>query len=689
MNRERSYRIFFSRMAQLAAFVIILTLIACWFNEGVFPPWKQIQRNYRKSLREKLKDPAERSSLIPEISVYQVTIPELNRTDRCMTCHLTMEISIPDTCSQPFSPHPGNHLTYHPVSRFGCTICHGGQGQALDKQNSFALNPRNDWHQPILSPPFLESSCGKCHLSLFSTNSLLVQSKVLDYGRTIFLREGCLGCHKSRGVGGMLGPDLTAQGDKLKHEYNFRNIRGIQTVSNWLEQHFIDPEMVSAGSRMLRYDLPKSDLEALATFVMGLSDPKIPYEWIGSNVINELKGIRPEFEGLPAYQMTCSACHGKTGEGKPYAIYKTGVPAIGFRGFLSIASAGYIGFILKYGRTSQMMTSWAPDFSGFFLGEVMEINQYIRSRKPVNSSLSDTKTLIHSGKGSNKTGEELYHRNCETCHGREASGDLAIGFNNPDFFRAASEEYLIYTILRGRMNTAMPSWSWFSNQEMADLTGYINRLRETSFRFTGVPTFRMIPKTGTDDPASGAERFHYLCSRCHGEHGEGATGPAILNQDFLHTADDHFLYQTISSGRIHTPMHGWIMPGSQEGGLQPENISEIISYMRSCHDTVWEYIFPGPTLGNKNSGEQLFNIWCAGCHGKSGSGLQAPSLHDQVFLNAATNGFILATITLGRPGTAMPVWGDSTGTHPALKAQQRKDLVAQIRSWQKIHLPVR
>ena len=71
-------------------------------------------------------------------------------------------------------------------------------------------------------------------------------------GKTIFSEEGCLGCHQARGVGGILGPDLTEQGEKTKHEYSFQNIQGEQTISNWLKEHFRDPEMVSPGSQMLK-----------------------------------------------------------------------------------------------------------------------------------------------------------------------------------------------------------------------------------------------------------------------------------------------------------------------------------------------------------------------------------------------------------------------------------------------------
>ncbi len=683
MNNEQRYRYYFSKTARVLAVVIIVVLAVGWINEGLFPSWKQVQRIYRKVLKREYHDPEIRKALIPEAGVYQVELPDLHRTDRCITCHPAINGALIDSMQEPFLPHPGSWLKHHPVKEFGCTICHGGQGQALNKRDAFAQNPRNAWDQPVLDPPFIESSCGKCHLSLFSADSLLKNTRVLNEGRSIFLREGCLGCHKARDVGGILGPDLTTQGDKSRHEYNFRNIQGKQTISNWLEQHFKDPEMVSPGSRMLQYDLPESDLVALATLIMGLSNPDIPYGYIGLNVISELKGNRPDLSGEPLYQMVCSACHGKSGEGKPYSTYKTGVPAIGQPGFLAIASESYISTILHWGRLNQQMASWAPNFSGLSREELDGLNHFVRSQRVINSTWDQTATLLATGKGSGAAGKELFKIHCETCHGAKAIGGLAIGFNNHDFFRATSKEYIYNTLLRGRMNTAMPSWSFFTDQEMAGLLAFISVIGHS------IP---LNPLKGTYSSPSGeagrgAKLFHYACSRCHGEHGEGNTGPAILNMDFIRTADDYFLYQTISRGRVHTPMHGWIRSGSQEGGLQPGEIREIIRFIRSCEDTVWKYIYPGPTLGNKEAGQILFGELCAECHGTHGSGLKAPSLNDQQFLNAATNGFILATITLGRPGTPMPVWGADSKQHQALTAEQRLDIVAFIRSWQTVRLP--
>ena len=130
-------------------------------------------------------------------------------------------------------------------------------------------------------------------------------------------------------MGGILGPDLTEQGEKTRHEYSFQNISGEQTISNWLKEHFRDPEMVSPGSQMLKINLEEEDLVALATFVMGLAKPDIPFEYFSMVTLNEFKGNREPLEGGTGFSYICSACHGKGGEGKNYNDFKTGVPAIG------------------------------------------------------------------------------------------------------------------------------------------------------------------------------------------------------------------------------------------------------------------------------------------------------------------------------------------------------------------------
>jgi len=92
---------------------------------------------------------------------------------------------------------------------------------------------------------------------------------------------------------------------------------------------------------------------------------------------------------------------------------------------------------------------------------------------------------------------------------------------------------------------------------------------------------------------------------------------------------------------------------------------------------------------NKASDRHIFEANCVTCHGRTGEGITAPALNNQEFLNAATNGYILATVTLGREGTRMPSWGQQTVNRPALSVQDREDVAAFIRSFQKIKIRYR
>ena len=158
----------------------------------------------------------------------------------------------------------------------------------------------------------------------------------------------------------------------------------------------------------------------------------------------------------------------------------------------------------------------------------------------------------------------------------------------------------------------------------------------------------------------------------------------MINSDFLAAASDRFLYETVAEGRVHTAMFGWSTDVYGQEQLDRKEISNIIGFMREMADAPVTYIYPGSNPGDAATGGEIYQARCAECHGDQGEGPIAPALNNQEFLNAASNGYILATITLGRQGTAMPSWGYGHGEYPALDGKQREDLVAFIRSWQRI-----
>jgi mono/diheme cytochrome c family protein len=653
--------------------ILVILMVTAWVREGLLPDWQRAQSEYYHLTAE---DTVPGSGPIASFrGIRQVSPEGLHRTDRCMTCHLGLENPAMAGEPQPHAMHPGSYLVQHPVDRFGCTVCHGGQGRAVDRISAFGEEASTHWDLPLLHPPYIESSCGKCHLGIFSDQKVLEGTGTFIHGKEIFQREGCLGCHQARGVGGFVGPDLTQQGEKSKHEYSFKNISGEQTISNWLKEHFQDPETVSPGSEMLKINLPEEELEALVTFTMGLAKPDFSYDYLGIEALQEFRGKRDALSAELTYAMICSACHGKSGEGKDYETYETGVPSLWNYDFIRVASPEMIKFTLLHGRGNRQMATWLPLYSGLTMDELDSLVYNLEDRFSVRVRFEDLNPL----KGSVQRGRERYESDCLICHGKEGQGEIGLPLNNRDFLSAASDRYLFNTLVLGRNTAGMPAWSRYKEQDLADLISYVRTWGR------GPRDDRSIDLP-EGDPLQGDLQYHYLCSRCHGDFGEGNTGPAILTKDFQRLAGDRYLYETISGGRSHTAMFGWSTDVQGAGRLDRQGISDIIAYMRKFAGTGRDYVYPGSNPGNAGSGRELFSGFCADCHGPDGKGVKAPALNNQEFLSAASNGYIMATISLGREGTKMPSWGYGSDEYQALSASQRRDLVAWIRSWQRYRI---
>ncbi len=489
------------------------------------------------------------------------------------------------------------------------------------------------------------------------------------------IKQISLGCHKARGLGGILGPDLTHQGEKTKHEYSFLNIKGEQSISNWLKKHFIDPEMVSPGSKMLKIDLPEEELQALATFVMGLSMPDIPLTYFSSGMLQELKGVRDTLSPQNVFSFTCSSCHGKAGEGKGYTTYKTGVPTIMHPDFLRIASKDFLLFTILKGRSRKEMASWSYSSSGLLWNEIFELSDYLKDIGMKSPKAFDNLNK----KGDPLKGKSVYEKSCQTCHGAEGKGGLATSLKQPDFLNRASDTFIWETIEIGRSNTAMPSWPELSHLQIEDILAYFRSWPDSKYS----PISFHLPES---DISKGELLFHFNCSRCHGSHGEGETGPAIINRDLLKAAPDEFILRTIAEGRSHTSMFGWSKDIFNQERLNETDIGNIIAYMKKEAYARPKYIYAGSNPGNSISGKNLYLKHCSECHEYEGEGLTAPALNNQEFLSAASNGYMLGTITIGRDGTRMPAWGYEKSVYSILNTGERQDIVAFIRNWERIRI---
>jgi mono/diheme cytochrome c family protein len=663
---QRRYRI----AAGAAAFGFLCLVGLAILREEHQNSWKTYQEAYRDTLINLASSaPQEKSAREYPIEVRQISIPAIQRTDRCVSCHVGIEDARMHDAPLPYRAHSGNLLAAHPVEQFGCTVCHGGIGQSLYRDESCGTDQPDQLHVPFASLRTIESSCGRCHLAVFDTSAVGIPTLVR--GKMVFRREGCLGCHRVRGKGGSVGPDLTNEGAKSLHAYDFSHVSGPQTISNWMRRHFSNPPEVSPGSSMPAFPLPEDELEPLIIAVRGLFSSTFPPEYLTLPVVKELKGAGAPIEGREGFAIFCIACHGQEGKGREYTSLPFGVPTLANEDFQSVASDDYLYFTIIEGRGGRMMASWSSRVSHLQERDLQEIAAALRRWRPPFRPVD----AINRAGTSAAAGEEVYNLRCAMCHGAGGNGDLAKGINNSDFLALASDRFLLETIMKGRANTAMPAWSRLTDRELGSVIVFLRSMQKKPVQ----------PESGLSvrgNSARGDSLFYNLCSRCHGRYGEADLGPAILNRDFLAAATDGFLFETISRGREHTPMFGWTRQARAGKKLVAADIRDVIAFMRAAPRP--GFLPAGASAGNPASGQNLFRELCAECHGETGEGKKAPALHNQEFLGAATNGYLLATITLGRRGTPMPSWGTGSQQHRRLTAVERKDLVAFIRSWQSV-----
>src|SRR3990170_4997397 len=123
---ETSLRKFYPWFTALG--LVVGGLVIGAFYKDQFREWKDWQQAYIKQelARAATDTQREAAGRIP-IEIKQIVLPELGRVDRCITCHLTVEDPSYSGLKQPLAYHP-NHAQ-HPFEKFGCTICHQGQGR--------------------------------------------------------------------------------------------------------------------------------------------------------------------------------------------------------------------------------------------------------------------------------------------------------------------------------------------------------------------------------------------------------------------------------------------------------------------------------------------------------------------------------------------------------------------------------
>lgn len=463
----------------LLLFASLLTvgfLIAAAIRENYLAEWQSLQRSYRNLLRAKAGDKHGANVFRAfRIELRQVSLPQLGTVDRCVTCHVGIDDPRMVNVPRPFAVHPGTILESHPADRFGCTVCHHGQGAATSFAEAKAESA--DWDYPLLPPDLTEASCTPCH-DVAKLPKMLVSR--LTEGMELYRRKSCGSCHKLGGRGGPLGTALDGEGAKTRHQLVMTNMKPPYTTWRWHQAHFLDPGAIVDGSLMKNPTVTEYEALALTVYILSLWQRDVPESYLAPDKIEQKAfGLHPQpLAGEQIYQQYCFACHGEGSYGRWDKTFKRFIPAIRGVSLLATSSPDYLRYNISKGRPGTQMPAWEAQAGGLRTEEIAAVEGFLRSGlsgQPVAAPLPAV------SRGGADKGAVLFMNHCMGCHGPGGRGGVAPEIGNPTFSTAASDEFIATTIRNGRKGAAMPSFqrsgtTGLGDAEIGDLLAFIRSL---------------------------------------------------------------------------------------------------------------------------------------------------------------------------------------------------------------------
>ena len=359
-----------------------------------------------------------------------------------------------------------------------------------------------------------------------------------------------------------------------------------------------NPDMLSiASDQYLEYTIdhgrPGRDMPPWGTKDGGLAPEEVQalVAWLRAAQpvppsFSEVRAVaRPDSSrGQVTYDHDCAGCHGLLAEGTVIA------PSLANAEFSFVASDRFLYETIVNGRANTGMPAHTHLSAEVAAGLISWIRSVSRStprdearmRATIDQVLHVRRLDDYVARGSVPYGRLVYASMCLACHGAEGHGGVGTAIANPDFLRNASDGLIAGTILLGRGQRAMRAFgpdglAHLEGREIGDLIAY---LRWEGGREGDAPKGRRVQ----GDVRLGRESYDQFCSGCHGSEGRGESAPALANPQFLAAATDGYLQATIARGRRGTPMRAWAHGGYGFAEVSPEEINDMVAYIRSWQD---------------------------------------------------------------------------------------------------------
>jgi cytochrome c2 len=382
------YRRFYLSVLFISGLLLFAFTLFAAYRE-ITPEWKKYQVEYKHLFIKNAKDKSTMEKARSfDIEIQQIYLGSLKKVDRCTNCHIGVENPLMANAKIPYKQHSGEYLKTHPVNKFGCTVCHYGQGRATNMKEAHGAGRDTHWDYPIIPLKYIQSSCAKCH-----DYEMLKQSggEMIVKGEKLFREKGCKGCHKLNNVGGILGKALDGVGSQPIAYFPMRYVKGEKTVYSWFKQHLDDPRNIVPESQM-KVDVTDNEADILTTYMLTLRSEEMPREY--RRIRHIQTGEETAANGESLYKMYCITCH-STGKNSVYDnIFKRTIPGIMNPAFLRTANDRFLKNVIEYGRTGTQMTAWKADATGLTDEEINKITGYITKDRPAVTKQSSSGEIL-------------------------------------------------------------------------------------------------------------------------------------------------------------------------------------------------------------------------------------------------------------------------------------------------------
>ena len=417
-----------SRVFALSS-LLFLIVLAISPTKNYFRSYRSLQGRFRRLGMERARSlkAAEEYGGRP-VAIRQIWLRDLDdRVDRCTTCHLGAADALMQGAPAPFGLHPEVAHAPADFDRFGCTVCHGGQGPATSE--SEAHGSVRGAGPPMIPAGDLESACGRCH-----AGAAVPEAPALSHGRALMLRYNCFACHAARGH-----ESFASDAPRLE-------TLPVKTGALWLKRWLADPKSLDPNTTMPNFQLGEADIGALSHYLFSQTPP--------ADLARRVEAAEAEPPGDPAAgkkifsESRCISCHTVEGKGNGSA------PELS-----KVASAATRGWLLSFLRDPHAFNprSRMPQYH-FTDAESRDVVAYLEDEMRDFDAPKDQLDPLRVNQTLAETGKRLFRQfGCFACHttpggaGGEKFGPDLDGIGDK---RAASLDFG----RRADLPRSLPAW---------------------------------------------------------------------------------------------------------------------------------------------------------------------------------------------------------------------------------------